>query len=133
MSKLNFSINLINLFLIFTYFILINIVLIKKEFEYLIIFLITINFIIKFYNWYNLKITKKKNLKIFINNIFFNDRYTKLSIFIFSFATPIYMIFQKDILVIDLFIEKFSFLLVFIFSLIGFYLEFFVLESKSNK
>ena len=43
------------------------------------------------------------------------------------------MIFQKDILVIDLFIEKFSFLLVFIFSLIGFYLEFFVLESKSNK
>tara|TARA_B100000212_G_C27302647_1_gene502174 strand:- start:239 stop:640 length:402 start_codon:yes stop_codon:yes gene_type:complete len=133
MSKLNFYINLINLFLIFTYFILINIVLIKKEFEYLIIFLITINFIIKFYNWYNLKITKKKNLKIFINNIFFNDRYTKLSIFIFSFATPIYMIFQKDILVIDLFIEKFSFLLVFIFSLIGFYLEFFVLESKSNK
>jgi len=133
MSKLNFYLNLINLFLIFTYFILINIVLIKKEFEYLIIFLITINFIIKFYNWYNLKITKKKNLKIFINNIFFNDRYTKLSIFIFSFATPIYMIFQKDILVIDLFIEKFSFLLVFIFSLIGFYLEFFVLESKSNK
>ena len=133
MSKLNFYINLINLFLIFTYFILINIVLIKKEFEYLIIFLITINFIIKFYNWYNLEITKKKNLKIFINNIFFNDRYTKLSIFIFSFATPIYMIFQKDILVIDLFIEKFSFLLVFIFSLIGFYLEFFVLESKSNK
>tara|TARA_B100000674_G_scaffold208981_1_gene170992 strand:+ start:496 stop:897 length:402 start_codon:yes stop_codon:yes gene_type:complete len=133
MSKLNFYINLINLFLIFTYFILINIVLIKKEFEYFIIFLITINFIIKFYNWYNLEITKKKNLKIFINNIFFNDRYTKLSIFIFSFATPIYMIFQKDILVIDLFIEKFSFLLVFIFSLIGFYLEFFVLESKSNK
>ena len=133
MSKLNFYINLINFFLIFTYFILINIGLIKKEFEYLIIFLITINFIIKFYNWYNLKITKKKNLKIFINNIFFNDRYTKLSIFIFSFATPIYMIFQKDILVIDLFIEKFSFLLVFIFSLIGFYLEFFVLESKSNK
>ena len=133
MSKLNFYINLINLFLIFTYFILINIGLIKKEFEYLIIFLITINFIIKFYNWYNLKITKKKNLKIFINNIFFNDRYTKLSIFIFSFATPIYMIFQKDILIIDLFIEKFSFLLVFIFSLIGFYLEFFVLESKSNK
>ena len=133
MSKLNFYINLINLFLIFTYFILINIVLIKKEFEYLIIFLITINFIIKFYNWYNLKITKKKHSKIFINNIFFNDRYTKLSIFIFSFATPIYMIFQKDILVIDLFIEKFSFLLVFIFSLIGFYLEFFVLESKSNK
>ena len=133
MSKLNFYINLMNLFFIFTYFILINIVLIKKEFEYLIIFLITINFIIKFYNWYNLKITKKKNLKIFINNIFFNDRYTKLSIFIFSFATPIYMIFQKDILVIDLFIEKFSFLLVFIFSLIGFYLEFFVLESKSNK
>ena len=133
MSKLNFYLNLINLFLIFTYFILINIVLIKKEFEYFIIFLITINFIIKFYNWYNLEITKKKNLKIFINNIFFNDRYTKLSIFIFSFATPIYMIFQKDILVIDLFIEKLSFLLVFIFSLIGFYLEFFVLESKSNK
>ncbi len=133
MSKLNFSINLINLFLIFTYFIFINIGLIKKEFEYLIVFLITINLIIKFYNWYNLNITKKEGLNIFINNIFFNERYIKLSIFILSFATPVYMFVQKDILIIDLFIEKFSFLLVFIFSLIGFYLEFFILESKSNK
>ena len=43
------------------------------------------------------------------------------------------MILQKDILVINLFIEKFTFLLVFIFSVIGFYLEFFILESKPIK
>ena len=43
------------------------------------------------------------------------------------------MIFQKDNLVIDLLIEKLSFLLVFIFAVLGFYLEFFILENKSNK
>ena len=43
------------------------------------------------------------------------------------------MIFQKENLVIDLFVVKLSFLLVFIFSIVGFYLEFFVLESKIEK
>ncbi len=130
MIRLNYFINLLNLFLIFIYFILININLIKKEFEFLLISLIIINLIIKLYNWYNFKIIKKQYLNTIINNIFFNDRFTKLTIFILSIAIPIYMIFQKDSLIIDLFIEKLSFLLVFIFSLIGFYLEFFILESK---
>ena len=43
------------------------------------------------------------------------------------------MIIQKDILIIDPFIEKLSFLLVMIFSLIGFYIEFFILERKIKK
>ena len=133
MMRLNYYINLLNLFLIFIYFIFININLLRKEFEYILISLILINLSIKFYNWYNFNITKRKNLHIIINNIFFNDRFTRLSIFIFSIVTPIYMILQKDSLVIDLFIEKLSFLLVFIFVLLGFYLEFFILESKSNK
>tara|TARA_Y100001970_G_C13527260_1_gene505915 strand:+ start:304 stop:450 length:147 start_codon:yes stop_codon:yes gene_type:complete len=47
--------------------------------------------------------------------------------------TPIYMIVQKDSLIIDLFVQKLSFFMVFVLSLIGFYLEFFTLESKSNK
>ena len=38
------------------------------------------------------------------------------------------MLMQKDILVIDILIEKVSFLLVSIFALIGFYLEFYILE-----
>ena len=38
------------------------------------------------------------------------------------------MLMQKDILVIDILIEKASFLLVSIFALIGFYLEFYILE-----
>ena len=133
MTRLNYFINLLNLFLIFAYFVFLNIDIINKEFKYLLISLIAINLLIKLYIWYNYKITRKQNLNIFINNIFFDDRFTKLSIFILSIATPIYMIFQKENLVVDLFVAKFSFLLVIIFSLIGFYLEFFILESKPNK
>tara|TARA_B100000575_G_C22669049_1_gene408312 strand:+ start:141 stop:542 length:402 start_codon:yes stop_codon:yes gene_type:complete len=133
MIRLNYFVNLLNLFLIFIYFIFININLIKKEFGYLLIFLIIINLFIKLYNWYNLNITKKQNVHIITDNIIFNDRFAKLSIFILSIATPIFMVFQKDSLVIDSLIQKFSFLFVFLFSLLGFYLEFFVLESKSNK
>ena len=133
MSRLNFFINLLNLFLIFIYFINLNINLMERNFEYFLIFLILFNSIVKFYNWTNLEIKKKKNPNIFINNFFYNDRFTKLSIFILSIVIPLYMIFQKDNLIMDLFIEKLSFFLVFVFSIIGFYLEFFVLESKLGK
>ncbi len=133
MFLLNYIINLLNIFLIFIYFIILSINLELKEFGYILFFLIMISLLIKLYNWYNFTTSKKKNLHFIINNIFFNERFTRLSIFIFSILIPIYMIFQKDSLVINLYIEKFSFLLVFIFSLIGFYLEFFILESKTNK
>ena len=101
--------------------------------KYLLIFLILINLLIKLYNWYNFSFSKKQYLNIIINNIFFSDRFLKFSIIIFSIVTPVYMILQKDSLVIDMFIEKLSFLLVFIFSILGFYLEFFILESKTDK
>ena len=133
MLRLNYILNLINLFLILIYFIFFNINILKKQFEYLLISLIIINLVTKLYNWYVFKISKKQDLNIILNNIFFNNNFTKLSILILSIVTPIYMIFQKDSLVIDLFIEKLSFLLVLVFSLIGFYLEFFILESTSDK
>ena len=132
-NRVNYFTNLINLFLIFIYLIFINISAAEKQFEYLLVLLITINLLIKLLIWINFNIIKKKNLHFFIDNIFFNDRFTKLSVLILSNVTPIYMIFQKDSLVTDLIMEKLSFLLVFLFSLIGFYLEFFILESKSNK
>tara|TARA_B100000674_G_scaffold246065_1_gene202753 strand:- start:260 stop:664 length:405 start_codon:yes stop_codon:yes gene_type:complete len=133
MLRLNFIINLLNLFLILIFFIFLNKDLLNKEFEYLLIFLIIINLLIKLYNWYNFSFSKKQYLNIIINNIFFSDRFLKFSIIIFSIVTPVYMILQKDSLVIDMFIEKLSFLLVFIFSILGFYLEFFILESKTDK
>ena len=131
--RLNYFINLVNLFLIFIYFIFTNITLVNKKFEYLIISLILLNLLIKLHNWYKFNFSKKGYLPNNNDNIFFNDRFIKLSILIFSIVTPIYMIFQKDSLVIDLFIEKLSFLMVFIFALLGFFLEFFFLESKPNK
>ena len=133
MVRLNYFINLINLFLIFIYFIFINIGQIKIEFEYLLILLIITNLSLKLYNWYYFKIVMKKNIYVFINNVLLNEKFTQLSILIFSIIIPIYMIFQKDNLVIDLLIKKLSFLLVFIFAVLGFYLEFFILENKSNK
>ena len=132
-QRYNFFLNLLNLFLILIYFIFLNIILIKKEFEYILISLIIINSILKLINFYNFEILKKTNLNNLINNIFYNDRYTKFSVFILSTVIPIYMIIQKDILIIDPFIEKLSFLLVMIFSLIGFYIEFFILERKIKK
>ena len=133
MLRLNYIISLLNLFLIFIFFLFINNDLLNREFEYLLISLILINLLIKLYNWYNFNFSKKQYLNIFINNIFFSDKFTKFSIIIFSIAAPIYMILQKDNLIIDYFIEKLSFILVFIFSIIGFYLEFFILESKTDK
>ena len=133
MYRLNYFINLINLLLIFIYFIFINIGQIKIEFEYFLILLIISNLTVKLYNWYYLKIIIKDKNYVLINYFFLNEKFTKLSILIFSIIIPIYMIFQKDNLVIDLLIEKLSFLLVFIFAVLGFYLEFFILENKSNK
>ena len=133
MFKLNYIINLLNLFLIFFFFIFINIDLLNKEFRYLIISLISINLLIKLFNWYNFSISKKQYINIYFNNIFFSDRFIKLSIIIFSTAIPIYMILQRDSLIIDIFIERVSFLFVLLFSILGFYLEFFILESKTDK
>tara|TARA_B100001287_G_scaffold155531_1_gene130835 strand:+ start:78 stop:482 length:405 start_codon:yes stop_codon:yes gene_type:complete len=131
--SLNYFINLLNLFFIFIYFVFINIGQIKIELEYFLVLLIIINLLLKLYNWYHLKIVMKKRFNLFINNILLNEKFTQLSILIFSIIIPIYMIFQKDSLVIDLFIEKLSFLFVFIFAVLGFYLEFFFLDNKSNK
>ena len=131
--RLNYIISLLNLFLILIYFVLLNIKILSKEFGFLLIILISINLLIKLYNWYNFSFSKKQYLNVFINCIFFSDKFTKFSVVIFSIVIPIYMILQKDSLIIDVFIERLSFLLVFIFSIVGFYLEFFILESKTDK
>ena len=131
--RLNYIISLLNLFLILIYFVLLNIKILNKEFGFLLIILISINLLIKLYNWYNFSFSKKQYLNVFINCIFFSDKVTKFSVIIFSIVIPIYMILQKDSLIIDFFIERLSFLLVFIFSIVGFYLEFFILESKTDK
>ncbi len=130
MIRVNFIINLLNTFLILIYCIFLNIGEVRIEFEFLLILLITISSIIKLFNWYNYKKIKKSSLNIYIDNIFHNDRFTKLCIFILSIVMPIYMIIQKDNLIVDMFVEKISFLIVFLFSIIGFLLEFYLLESR---
>ena len=132
-SRFNYIINILNLFLILLYFVLLNTDINKKIFEFSLITLVMLNFILKLINWHNFNLVVKKNINIFVNNIFYNDKFTKLKILILSIIIPAYMIVQKDELIIDEFIEKLSFCFVFIFSLIGFYLEFFIFERKSNK
>ena len=82
----------------------------------------------KIYIWSNFRVFIKKDLNKIFDNILSNDSFAKLSIIILSTVIPIYMLMQKDILVVDILIEKASFLLVSIFTLIGFYLEFYILE-----
>ena len=127
-SIFNFAINLLILVCLFIYFIFTTIDFNLKNIEYLFILIIVINSLNKIYIWSNFRVFIKKDLNKIFKDILFNDSFAKLSIIILSTVIPIYMLMQKDILVIDILIEKVSFLLVSIFALIGFYLEFYILE-----
>ena len=127
-SIFNFSINLLIVVCLFIYFIFTTIEFNLKNIEYFLILLILINSFNKIYIWSNFRVFIKKDLNKIFKDILFNDLFAKLSIVILSTVIPIYMLIQKDILVIDILIEKASFLLVSIFALIGFYLEFYILE-----
>ena len=127
-SIFNFSINLLIVVCLFIYFIFTTIDFNLKNIEYFLILIIVINSFNKIYIWSNFRVFIKKDLNKIFKDILFNDSFAKLSIVILSTVIPIYMLMQKDILVIDILIEKASFLLVSIFALIGFYLEFYILE-----
>ena len=127
-SIFNFSINLLIVVCLFIYFIFTTIDFNLKNIEYFLILIIVINLFNKIYIWSNFRVFIKKDLNKIFTDILFNDSFAKLCIIILSTVIPIYMLIQKDILVIDILIEKASFLLVSIFALIGFYLEFYILE-----
>ena len=127
-SIFNFATNLLIVFCLFIYFIFTTIDFNLKNIEYLLILIIVINSFNKIYIWSNFRVFIKKDLNKIFKDILFNDSFAKLSIIILSTVIPIYMLMQKDILVVDILIEKASFLLVSIFALIGFYLEFYILE-----
>ena len=127
-SIFNFSINLLIVVCLFIYFIFTTIDFNIKNIEYFLILIILINSFNKIYIWSNFRVFIKKNLNKIFKEILFHDSFAKLSIIILSTVIPIYMLMQKDILVVDILIEKASFLLVSIFALIGFYLEFYILK-----
>ena len=127
-SIFNFSINLLIVVCLFIYFIFTTIDFNLKNIEYFLILIIIINSFNKIYIWSNFRVFIKKDLNKIFKDILFNDSFAKLCIIILSTVIPIYMLMQKDILVVDILIEKASFLLVSIFALIGFYLEFYILE-----
>ena len=127
-SIFNFSINLLIVVCLFIFFIFTTIGFNLENIEYFLILIIVINSLNKIYIWSNFRVFIKKDLNKIVKDILFNDSFAKLSIVILSTVIPIYMLMQKDILVIDILIEKASFLLVSIFALIGFYLEFYILE-----
>ena len=127
-SIFNFSINLLIVVCLFIYFIFTTIGFNFENIEYFLILIIVINSFNKIYIWSNFRVFIKKDLNKRFKDILFNDSFAKLCIIILSTVIPIYMLMQKDILVVDILIEKASFLLVSIFALIGFYLEFYILE-----
>ena len=127
-SIFNYATNLLIVVCLFIHFIFTAIDLDLKNIEYLLILIIVINSFNKIYIWSNFRVFIKKDLNKIFTDILFNVSFAKLSIIILSTVIPIYMLLQKDILVIDILIEKASFLLVSIFALIGFYLEFYILK-----
>ena len=129
-SIFNFTINLLIVVCLFIYFIFTTIDFNLKNIEYFLIIIIVINSFNKIYIWSIFRVFIKKDLNKIFTDILFNVSFAKLCIIILSSVIPIYMLMQKDILVVDILIEKVSFLLVSIFALIGFYLEFYILEVK---
>ena len=127
-SIFNFATNLLIVVCLFIYFIFTTIDFNLKNIEYLLILIIVINSFNKIYVWSNFRVFIKKDLNKIFTDILFNVSFAKLTIIILSTVIPIYMLLQKDILVINILIEKVSFLLVSFFALIGFYLEFYILE-----
>ena len=127
-SIFNFSINLLIVVCLFIYFIFTTVDINLKNIEYFLILIIVINSFNKIYIWSNFRVFVKKDLNKIFKDKLFDYAFAKLSIIILSTVIPIYMLMQKDILVVDILIEKASFLLVSIFALIGFYLEFYILE-----
>ena len=127
-SFLNFLINLLIVVCLFIYFFFTTIDLSLRNFDYFLILFIAINLINKIYIWSNFTVFIKKDLNKIFKHILFNVPFAKLGIIILSTVIPIYMLMQKDNLVVDILIQKASFLLVSLFALIGFYLEFFILE-----
>jgi len=127
-SIFNFSVNLFIIVCLFIYFIFTTIEFNLKNIEYFIILLIVLNAFNKIYIWSNFRVFIKKDLNKIFKEILFNASFAKLSIIILSTVIPIYMLMQKDVLVVDILIEKASFLLVSFFALIGFFLEFYILE-----
>ena len=131
-SIFNFSINLLIVVCLFIYFIFTTIGFNLENIEYFLILIIVINSFNKIYIWSNFRVFIKKDLNKIFKDILFNDSFAKLSIVILSTIIPIYMLMQKDKLVVDILIEKTSFFLVSLFALIGFYLEFFILEIRKT-
>ena len=129
---LNFLINLLIIVCLFIYFFFTTIDLSLRNIEYFLILFIVINLINKIYIWSNFTVFIKKDLNKIFKHILFNVSFAKLSIIILSTVIPIYMLIQKDKLVVDILIEKVSFLLVSLFALIGFYLEFLILEVRKT-
>ena len=129
---LNFLINLLIIVCLFIYFFFTTIDLSLRSIEYFLIFFTVINLINKIYIWSNFKVFIKKDLNKIFKHLLFNVSFAKMSIIILSTVIPIYMLIQKDNLVVDILIEKASFLLVSLFALIGFYLEFFILEVRKT-
>ena len=127
-SIFNFSINLLIVVCLFIYFIFTTIGFNLENIEYFLILIIVINSFNKIYIWSNFRVFIKKDLNKIFTDILFNVSFAKLSIIILSTIIPIYMLIQKDMLVVDILIEKATLLLVSIFALIGFYLEFYILE-----
>ena len=132
-NSLNFLTNSFNLILILVYLVLLNIEHLFDNIEYFIILTLILNLFFKFFSWYKYKILIKKNISYLLKKYFFNVNFAKINIIIFSIVLPIYMILQKNNLVIDTLVEKISFFIVFIFTLIGFFVEFYILESEKNE
>ena len=101
-SIFNFSINLLIVVCLFIYFIFITIGFNLKNIEYFLILIIVINSFNKIYIWSKFRVFIKKDLNKNFKDILFNDSFAKLSIVILSTVIPIYMLMQKDILVIDI-------------------------------
>ena len=85
------------------------------------IFILTVCLLIKLISWYNIrKSSERENL-------------LRFSFLVLTYFLPIYMIIQEPTLIIDMTILKISFLIIFIFALIGTLIERYLFINQKTK
>jgi len=85
------------------------------------IFILTVCLLIKLIYWYNIRKSSER------------ENFLRFSFLVLTYFLPIYMIIQEPTLIIDMTILKISFLIIFIFALIGTLIERYLFINQKTK
>ena len=87
---------------------------------YITVFVLSLCLLIKLFYWYNISQSSER------------ENFLRFSFLVLTYFLPIYMIIQEPSLIIDVTILKISYLIIFIFALIGIFIERYLFNIKEK-